>query len=609
MKPDEYLDSLFSLPHMYGPKISRDRRWVAWTWFRVGPAADVFVGPTDGSTPPLRLTDTNENAFLVSWLPDSSGVIAAQDKGGNERYQLFLIEIDEPLEMSPLTEADPNFFIRGGDLHPNGRYLVYGANLDVDSHQEIEATWIYRHDIKTGERVPLARPAKGGYIWPELNADGSMVLYTRKDRHPAGRQVWLVDIEGQQDREILNFGDDVKTFASWFPNGERVLFTTELRTHRRVGALELPNGATEWLVDDPDRNIEGANVPFGSHQVVIKEVREARTKAYLLDPISREETRLVSGTGNLFPLAPLTESEWVGQFYSSNQPGDLCRFLVDTPRYNPSRTISRVWERTALAASEFSQAEAYHWSSADGLRIQGWLYRPEGRTKGTIVFVHGGPTAHSEDAIHIQKQLFARHGFVVFDPNYRGSTGFSMRFQEEIKREGWGAAEQEDIRTGIQSLIDQGIAEPGRVGITGTSYGGYSSWCAITRFPTSIVAAAAPICGMTDLVVDYESTRPDLRPYIEEMLGGSPSEVPERYFDRSPINFVSNIRGELLIVQGDRDPNVTPENVRVIREALDHAGVRYEVLNFEDEGHGIIKPKNQQVLLLWLLDFFERALA
>jgi len=181
-----------------------------------------------------------------------------------------------------------------------------------------------------------------------------------------------------------------------------------------------------------------------------------------------------------------------------------------------------------------------------------------------------------------------------------------MKFQESIKEDGWGGIEQEDIRSGIEELIRTGIAEVNKVGITGTSYGGYSSWCAITRFPVETVAAAAPVCGMTDLIIDYESTRPDLRPYSEEMMGGNPSEVPQIYFDRSPINFIANIHGDLLIVQGGRDPNVTPENVRVVRKALEEAKIHYEIINFEDEGHGISKPKNQKVLYGRLLEFFDR---
>jgi dipeptidyl aminopeptidase/acylaminoacyl peptidase len=114
---------------------------------------------------------------------------------------------------------------------------------------------------------------------------------------------------------------------------------------------------------------------------------------------------------------------------------------------------------------------------------------------------------------------------------------------------------------------------------------------------------------MTDLIVDYETTRPDLRPYSEEMMGGSPDQVSKRYYERSPINFVNNIRGSLLIVQGLQDPNVTPENVRAVTDALQKFGVKYQLLTFEDEGHGISKPKNQKILYLRLLEFFESVFA
>ena len=245
--------------------------------------------------------------------------------------------------------------------------------------------------------------------------------------------------------------------------------------------------------------------------------------------------------------------------------------------------------------------------STSGLEVQGWLYRTPGRSTGTIVLIHGGPTHHAEDRFNAQVQYLVSRGFNVLTPNYRGSTGFGLWFQETIKEDGWGGREQEDIRYGIEALVRAGVAEPGRAGVTGTSYGGYSAWWAITHYPTDLVAAAAPICGMTDLVVDYHATRPDLRPYSEEMMGGSPEEVPDRYRERSPVNFVENIRGELLIVQGLRDPNVTPDNVHAVTKALGDHDIPYELLTFEDEGHGIARPENLKVLYPRLANFFERA--
>ena len=272
-------------------------------------------------------------------------------------------------------------------------------------------------------------------------------------------------------------------------------------------------------------------------------------------------------------------------------------------------SLTRVWERTSLRADDLTRAEDLRWRSVDGLEIQGWLYRAREEVKGTVVHVHGGPSWHVEDWINAQIQYLVSKGFHVLQPNYRGSTGFGLAYREAIKEDGWGGREQEDIRAGIEALIDAGIAQPGKVGITGTSYGGYSSWYAITHFPPEIVTAAAPICGMTDLVVDWETTRPDLRPYSEEMMGGSPEEVPGRYHRRSPIHFVGKIQGQVLIVQGMQDPNVTPENVHLARAALEEAGIEYELLTFEDEGHGIYRPKNHRILYPRLAAFFATAFA
>jgi dipeptidyl aminopeptidase/acylaminoacyl peptidase len=271
--------------------------------------------------------------------------------------------------------------------------------------------------------------------------------------------------------------------------------------------------------------------------------------------------------------------------------------------------LAQPFANSILGPTDLAAPEDFRWRSVDGLEIQGWLYRPAAPAKGLVVQVHGGPTAHSEDALSAFIQACVAAGFAVLDPNYRGSTGFGLEFREAIRIDGWGGREQDDIRTGAEAAIAQGIAPEGKVAVTGTSYGGYSSWCAATRWPATLLAAAAPICGMTDLVVDYQSTRPDLRPYSEEMLGGSPDQVPDRYRERSPIHFVDRIGARLLIVQGMNDPNVTPANLYEVETALKTAGIAYETLLFDDEGHGIRKPKNLRILYARLIEFFAAAFA
>jgi Tol biopolymer transport system component len=468
---DLKLDALLSIPALFGPCVSPDGEWVAWSWSRLGPAADVFAAPTDGSRPPLRLTQTVEgDSMVVSWTSEGDAVLVSQDHDGDERVRLFLVRLADPGVMEPLTAASPNHYLRGGQLHKVGRWLIYAANLDAESGQEIEADRLYRHDLLTDERLVLARPEKGSIPWPELNRQGTHVLYSRNDLHPAGQQVWLVDIDGLEDREILNFGPQNKVSASWFPDGRRVLFVAESESYRRLGVWRMDDESVGWLVEDPGRNIEYSFAPPNGGPVVVVGVEQAGMRASLLEVQNGTETPLQHTNGNLIPLAQTDNGGWICTHYDALHPVDLVRYGEDG-------------ERASL-------------------------------------------------------------------------TGLPEKMDVDEER---------------------------------------------------LVAAAAPICGMTDLAIDYYATRPDLRPYSEEMMGGSPKDVPDRYAERSPINFVRNIKGDLLIVQGLKDPNVTQDNVEAVTEALQRENIPYELLTFEDEGHGIARPKNLRVLYPRLAEFFLRA--
>jgi dipeptidyl aminopeptidase/acylaminoacyl peptidase len=608
MAPERFIDAVLSLPVLGRALLAPEGRHVAWSWSRLAPATDIFVAATDGSAPPRRLTSTANDSYLLSWMPDGSGLVIAEDQGGDEHYQLFRLALDGAL--APLTEPAPAHFPQGGEIDASGRYLVFGANLDPATGRTHAASWVIRQDLVTGERRALARPLKPNNPNPRLDRRGTRVLYTRRDHDPAGTQLWLVGLDGSGDREILNLGAAVKTTASWFADNQRLLVVAEGGATKRVGVLDSETGALRWLVDDPHRSIEAAFAPWSGDRIVAIEAAEARSRGLLIDPTTGVIEELAAAEGTLLPLGPAADGAWVGRFGEARQPDTLVRFASETDgTARLVRTLADPWGSTGLSRSKLVAAEDVRWRSVDGLEIQGWLYRPHGRSRGLVVQVHGGPTAHSEASFSAFIQSCCAAGFSVLDPNYRGSTGFGLAFREAIRKTGWGGLEQEDIRTGIEAMIARGIAEPGKIGITGTSYGGYSSWCAITRHPPELVAAAAPICGMTDLVVDYETTRPDLRPYSEEMMGGSPTSAPERYRERSPIHFVDRIKGRLLIVQGANDPNVTPENLRVVEGALQSAGIAYETLVFADEGHGVRKPKNLRVLYARLLDFFAAAFA
>lgn len=596
MPVDPFLNQILSLPAVGFALLSPDCNWVAFEWEKRHTHTDIFLAPTDGATQPLPLTHTPESTTLVRWSFDSRAVIVAEDQGGDEYASLYRVDLLQPGIMQPLTEVHPAYFVRGGSLSPDGRYLYYGANFDFGSGKIIEPTYIYRHDLISGERVPLARPKNPAYTNPELNSTGTHVLYARKDHHPAGRQFHLLDVRTGEDREILNFGDDVKVFARWFPDSQNILVLSEgtgygSQQHNSLGIYHWPSGSLRWLVDDPQRSIEGAWVaPDGA--IIVDEIRQAGHLPSYLDLNSGLETAFPELKGNLQPLGRAFDGSWIAKYYSATSPVDLVRLSYssvsgDKPVEPAMQSLTGVWGLTELHQRQLTPVERFTWLSIDGLEISGWLYRAQPNPGRAILFIHGGPSSHVEDKLYAQIQYLVASGFNVLAVNYRGSTGYGLAFRELIKEDGWGGREQADLASGAQAMISTGLAEPGGVGVTGTSYGGFCAWFLITHYPPELIAAAAPICGMTDLVVDYETTRPDLRPYSEEMMGGTPEQALERYRERSPIHFIDQIRGSILIVQGSRDPNVTPENVRRARRRLDELAVPYELLVFDDEGHGI----------------------
>ncbi len=607
------LDSLMSLPTIGHVMVSPDKKHLAMSISRIQENYDAFLKSTDGTGDLTPLTKTPEVTVVEDWAPDSKSILVGEDKARNERVTLYRVFLDSPCEMNPVTEIEPKFYIQGGYFGPRGDFIAYSVNYDYDTKKETETFRIVVQYLDSGSKTVIASPDRPESVMPSVDPNGRYVLYNRSDEDPSGDQWWLASIDGNEDREILNFGPKAKVAADWTDDG-RILFDTDTLDGVRhdfvgIGLYNLASGEIQWLSKPTEGGTYSlSSVPKYSNHIIMAEERNARKRPFLFDLKMDTIQNITPLRGNLWPITNMGNGDWLGLFYSSIHPYDIVRFNVNELDPSKFMLITNMLNRSSIKREDLTPAEELRWTSVDETSIHGWLYQPRNPNGKTIVTVHGGPTAHSEEALDPKIQYFCSLGYNVLDPNYRGSTGYGVNFRELMKKDGWGGFDKEDIRTGIEYLIENGFAFPYKVGIYGTSYGGYMSWLAITQFPPDIIAAAAPVCGMTDLVVDYETTRPDLRPLSEEMLGGSPKEVPEKYQERSPINYVQNIRGKLLIVQGLRDPNVTKANMAEVEKRLESNRIQYEKLVFDDEGHGIVREKNVKILLSRLAAFFDDSL-
>ncbi|MEX2200610.1 MAG: hypothetical protein WD711_04375, partial [Dongiaceae bacterium] len=367
----DFLDRLLALPVLLGPIPSPDGRHVAFTWRGFGVGAQTYVAATEPGRKARAVTAPPGDSHPVSWSADGQFLIVGRSHDGDERTSLHRIEVSTGATVA-LTERPDDHFLFGGALHPNGRWLFYTATKDFTTGAAIESAWIWRHDLISGERRAIARPIGSNYSAPKLNADGSTLLYARNDRSPGGRQLWLVDVEGRNDREIANAGDTVSLSGDWSPDGVSIAVRADGPGHSRVGLLSVADGALRWVIDDAARNVESIAWPKGSRSFVCIETRDAISRGFLLDPATGDEVPLRNDAqGTLLPIAPSAQGNWLGHHFEARHPDRLVLFDPGSPdrQLEPVAPLSH---GSDVDPAMLAAPESVIWCSTDGASVQGW---------------------------------------------------------------------------------------------------------------------------------------------------------------------------------------------------------------------------------------------
>ncbi len=251
------------------------------------------------------------------------------------------------------------------------------------------------------------------------------------------------------------------------------------------------------------------------------------------------------------------------------------------------------------------------WHASDGLALEGMLVLPPGYTGGaplpTLVRVHGGPYGKYDWSFDPLAQLLAGHGFAVFEPNFRGSEGSGEQFSLLIRGD-YGGKNHTDILSGLDSLIAAGVADSGRLGIFGWSFGGFSTNWMVTQ--TGRFKAAVAGAGMTDMLSHYGTS--DIQRYREFMSYGAPwDSAAARYlWERSPLRLAPRVTTPLLMLHGESDRRVaisqSEEFFTALRRLRDRGGPAVELVRYPREPHTFREPLHQVDRDRRILEWFER---
>ena len=291
--------------------------------------------------------------------------------------------------------------------------------------------------------------------------------------------------------------------------------------------------------------------------------------------------------------------------YSDAEPGTW--YLLDLK--NGSLKIV-AQSREAIRAEEMRPMEVMSYAARDGLAIPAYLTRPAAKTgpQPMVVLIHGGPTVRDTWGWNEEVQLLAAQGYVVFQPQFRGSSGFGRKFLEAGFGQ-WGLAMQDDVTDGVRHLIREGVADPARICIYGASYGGYAALWGLVKTP-ELYRCGVSFAGVADIeyMFNDKSDTNDSKAAIEFMrVTVGDVRFSKAQFDAvSPLKQAAKIAAPVLLMHGTRDKRVPISHSKKMTKALGDAGKSFEWESFEDEGQGFYYLRSSQKFYNRLFTFLDK---
>lgn len=318
------------------------------------------------------------------------------------------------------------------------------------------------------------------------------------------------------------------------------------------------------------------------------------------------------------PARPITGEEGVVGAFRFSADGRKLAAILGTTTHTPDVFLIGEGNPVRLTNAnpqvdtwKLPQIRRFTWKGARGDEVEGILELPpdyqDDRRLPTVVELHGGPTAATLNNLRYWiygRTLLPAKGYAVFSPNYRGSTGYGDKFMIDLV----GAENQievEDILTGVDALIERGIADPDRLGVMGWSNGGYLTNCLITQ--TTRFKAASSGAGVLDMVIQWGTE--DTPGHVINFMQALPWKDAGAYEKASPLYRLDRVTTPTLIHVGENDARVPPAHSQALYRALRHyVNVPTELIIYPGEGHGLTTMKNRRAKLEWDLAWFDRYL-
>ena len=605
------LEELCRLPSFFLPSVSWKGDHVAFYWDKTG-RMELHV--MDLANKQTRQISHGEVPTALragfAWSRDDKSIVFAKDAGGNEQHDLYKIDVATS-KVTQLTN-DPTAQEYVIQFSPDDQWISVLTNkrhpAAPDKPGQLNL-WKMRADGT--DYAPLTRfafPLFGG-TWSPNGAQ--LAFSTNEDpTNLKNMDAYVINADGTGTKKIFSAKPGSQDgLSDWHPDGKRVAVTSDASGTPRAGILDIASGQVRWLGTE---GVEEHPGKFSKDGKTLSALRnfESQVRPVLYDVASggARELDLDPGVSSVVGFYDGDRKLLVG-YQSETRRNELASYDLATDKLE---TLLRA-DYGSIDQTLFVTGEHVYYPTFDDKKIPAIVYTPRDIAPGeklpAIVHVHGGPTGQWFRGFDPFAQFLADRGFVVIEPNIRGSTGYGVAFRDAALRD-WGGADLEDVASAAEYLKTLPYVDESRLVVFGGSYGGFMTFIAAVKKPDLWRAAVAWV-GISDLHKLYAKSMEHFKYYFREQMG-DPEKDHALWRDRSAIEFADQLKAKLLMVHGVNDPRCPVDQSQIFRDRLLELGRKegedFEYVELSDEGHGSSDIKQKIRTFRILADYLEKVL-
>jgi dipeptidyl aminopeptidase/acylaminoacyl peptidase len=588
---------LFGNPVKANGQISPDGKWLSWTAPRDG-VLNIWVAPVSNPEAAKPLTSERERPVRqYFWAPDSTQILFIQDKGGDENFLLYGVDVATAKQTTLTPFQKTRVEVVGISNRHKDRILVGLNNRDPKWHD------VYSLNLKTGKLTLVERnDGFAGFI-----ADNDLNLrVASKSRDDGGTDFYRVTngVIEQKPFGSVGLEDSLTTNPAGFTADGKTLYWIDSRGRNTAAliAQDVTSSKTTVLAESPKADISN----------LLQNPKSLRAEAYQAEYLKPEWSALDPSIGSALAwlksklhASPVVQSrtdaddKWIVSADPVVEPASV--YLFD----RKAQTLTKLYTgRPDLVGAPLVPMWPVEIKSRDGLTLPSYLTLPataDANHDGSadapvplVLFVHGGPWGRDAYGYNPYAQWLANRGYAVLEVNYRASTGFGKDFITAGNLQ-WGKKMHDDLIDAVDWAVANRITTPDKVAIMGGSYGGYATLAGLTITPEKF-ACGVDIVGPSNLFTLLQTIPPyweAIKRQFYQRMGDPTTEAGRAVLQAaSPLTYVDRIKRPLLIGQGANDPRVNKRESDQIVAAMKAKNIPVTYVLFPDEGHGFARPAN-----------------